>query len=131
MTAALVAVVIPALNEEARIGAVLNQIYVDGSAPFEIVVADGGSADRTVTIALGRNARVVSSPPGRGHQIAAGAADAAGDILWFVNADSNVAPGSLAEIRRTISVRDKTGGNFRVVFDGTDGFADWLTGFYA
>jgi len=48
-----------------------------------------------------------------------------------VHADSNVAPGSLAEIRRTITVRDKTGGNFRVVFDGSDGFADWLTGFCA
>jgi rSAM/selenodomain-associated transferase 2 len=131
VTGTLISVVIPTLNEATRIGSILDQIAADGSASYEIVVADGGSTDRTVAIARSRNTRVVSSPPGRGHQIAAGAVVAAGDILWFVHADSKVAPGSLAEIRRTIGEGGKTGGNFRVVFDGTDGFADWLTGFYA
>jgi len=131
VTGARISVVIPALNEEAHIGSVLDQIAADGSAPYEIVVADGGSTDQTVAIARGRNARIVSSPPGRGHQIAAAATDAAGDILWFVHADSKVAPGSLAEIQRKIGENGNTGGNFRVLFDGTDGFAAWLTGFYA
>ena len=111
--------------------AVLDHISADGSAPYQIVLANGGSTHGTVSIARGHDAQVVSSPPGRGHQIAAGAADATSDILWFVHTDSKIAPGSLAEIQRTIREGGKTGGNFRVVFDETDGFADWLTGFYA
>lgn len=131
MTGNLISVIVPVLNEEARIGPVIDQIRADGTAPFEIIVADGGSTDGTAATAGKMNARVVIGSPGRGHQIAAGAANATGDILWFLHADSHVAPGSLAAIRHAVDADRKTGGNFRVIFDGASGFADWLTDFYA
>jgi rSAM/selenodomain-associated transferase 2 len=131
VTESLISVVIPSLNEETRIGSVVDQLAADASAPYEIVISDGGSTDGTIAIARDRNIRIVSSAPGRGHQIASGVAAAAGDIFWFVHADSEIAQCSLAAIRRAIDKDGKTGGNFRLEFDGSDAFADWLTGFYA
>lgn len=127
----LVSVVIPALNEEARIGTLIDQLAQDATAPFETIVVDGGSADSTVATARCRGARVITAPRGRGHQLSAGAAAATGDILWFLHADCDVSPGALLAIRETVDAVGATGGNFRLIFDGNTGFAVWLTGFYA
>ncbi|HEY7196342.1 MAG TPA: glycosyltransferase family 2 protein [Gaiellaceae bacterium] len=53
--------IVPALNEEATIGAVVDEIRsVDPS--FEIVVVDDGSTDATVAVAAARGVSVVSLP---------------------------------------------------------------------
>jgi rSAM/selenodomain-associated transferase 2 len=126
-----ISVVIPVLNEQDRIGGVINELRQDSSAPFDIIVIDGGSTDGTVRAAEALGARVIVSNPGRGPQLAAGAAEAAGNTLWFLHVDSHVAPGALDRIRAAIDEDGMIGGNFRVVFDGNDGFSRWLTGFYA
>src|SRR5216683_1797639 len=59
----------------------------------EIIVADGGSRDDSVTIAEAAGARIVEAPRGRGTQLAAGAAAASGDWLLFLHADCRLAPG--------------------------------------
>ena len=53
----------------------------------EVVVADGGSSDETVAVARLADARVVAAARGRGSQLAAGAAAAAGGWLLFLHAD--------------------------------------------
>jgi rSAM/selenodomain-associated transferase 2 len=53
----------------------------------EIVLADGGSNDDTVVIARSAGVRVVSAPPGRGIQLAAGANAATRAWLLFLHAD--------------------------------------------
>ena len=56
-----VSFVIPCLNEEESIGAVINEILDSNGLKrfsFEIVVADNGSTDRSVDIAEGLGARV-------------------------------------------------------------------------
>jgi glycosyltransferase involved in cell wall biosynthesis len=58
-----VTIVIPVWNEEDAIGAVIDRIPRD--AVDEIIVADGGSKDRTIAIAAARGARVIQ--PGRGY----------------------------------------------------------------
>lgn len=126
-----ISVVIPVLNEQDRIGGMIDELRRDSSAAFEIIVIDGGSSDGTVRIAEALGARVTVSNPGRGPQLVTGAAQAAGDILWFLHVDSHVAPGALGRIRSAIGENDRVGGNFRVIFDGDDGFSNWLTGFYA
>lgn len=131
MREGLISVIIPALNENARIGGIIEQLRSDATAPFEIIVADGGSEDATVTAARRGGAHVVTSARGRGNQLCEGAIAATGDVLWFLHADSQIAPGALAAIRRSIDGDDRSGGNFRVVFDGDSPFARWLTGFYA
>ena len=59
----------------------------------EIVVVDGGSVDDTVARARRAGARVISSPRGRGAQLAAGAEASAADWLLFLHADTRLAPG--------------------------------------
>jgi rSAM/selenodomain-associated transferase 2 len=59
----------------------------------EIIVADGGSVDRTTALAEARGARVVTAPRGRGTQLAAGAGAASGHWLLFLHADCRPEPG--------------------------------------
>jgi len=64
-------VIIPVLNEEDAIGGVLDRIpcgLVDG-----IIVADGGSKDRTVEIARQKGARVINAGKGYGRACIEGA----------------------------------------------------------
>jgi glycosyltransferase involved in cell wall biosynthesis len=76
-----VCVVIPVLNEEEAIGSVIDRIPRDGVD--EIIVADGGSNDRTVEIATAKGARVLSAGKGYGRACLAGAF-AAGDTCHIV-----------------------------------------------
>ena len=47
----LISVVIPVLNERARVGTLVGELSHANSAPFEIIVIDGGSNDGTVEAA--------------------------------------------------------------------------------
>jgi glycosyltransferase involved in cell wall biosynthesis len=53
--------IVPALNEEASVGRVIDEIRAFDPG-FEIVVVDDGSVDRTADVARKRGARVVSLP---------------------------------------------------------------------
>jgi rSAM/selenodomain-associated transferase 2 len=79
--------VIPTLNEQASIGALLGLL----SAEFpdaEYVVVDGGSDDRTVATAMPLCHALITSEPGRAVQMNLGAQIASGDYLLFLHADS-------------------------------------------
>jgi rSAM/selenodomain-associated transferase 2 len=83
-------VVIPALDAAATLPATLAAL---GDAPAETVLADGGSRDGTPAIARAAGARVVAAPRGRGVQLQAGIAAAAGPWLLLLHADTCLAPG--------------------------------------
>jgi glycosyltransferase involved in cell wall biosynthesis len=87
-----VGLVIPTLNEEEPIAAVIGAVpreFVD-----DIVVADSGSADRTVERARAAGARVlVERLPGYGRACAAGAAALKDcDIIVFLDGDGSDRP---------------------------------------
>lgn len=85
-------VVIPTLNEAARIGARLDELAAMPEVA-EVVVADGGSGDDTVRVASARpGVRIVAAPRGRASQQNAGAAQATGDVLLFLHADVSLPP---------------------------------------
>jgi rSAM/selenodomain-associated transferase 2 len=87
-----ISVVIPTLNAAGTLSATLDALR--GSAMIrEIIVADGGSSDKTVAGAGAAGARVVAAPRGRGVQLAAGAAAASSDWLLFLHADCRLEPG--------------------------------------
>lgn len=87
-----ISVVIPALNEELGIQAVIRQIPVQEIEKLghsvEIVVVDNGSTDRTAELAEKEGARVVSqSIRGYGNAYKAGFEHAQGDIIVTGDAD--------------------------------------------
>jgi len=83
-----ISIIIPTCDEEDTIAAAVNAVA--GLAGVEVVVADGGSTDRTVPLARAAGARVTASERGRGSQQNAGAAAARGRVLLFLHADTRL-----------------------------------------
>ncbi len=91
----MITVVIPTLNAEGGLAATLSALVpavVEGLVR-EVIVVDGGSADRTLKIADQAGVDVLASKPGRGVQLAAGAARARFPWLLFLHADTVLEPG--------------------------------------
>ena len=93
------AVIVPAYNAERHIGRCLEALKRDG-LPIEIIVVDDASDDATAAIAEAMGARVMRlkmrSGPGGGRN--AGVEFCTADIVIFVDADVEVAPGSLSNM---------------------------------
>jgi len=98
-----VSVIVPARNEEASLGACLESLVAQTGTPFEIIVVDDGSTDRTREIAQSfAGVRVIEPAPlpsgwsGKNNALTAGAHEARGKWLLFTDADTVHSPGSLA-----------------------------------
>lgn len=100
-------VVIPAYNEESRIGSCIESIRSNNRDDAEIVVVDNGSADETVRIAGQAGAKVLLNSEGRRRTIARlrnlGAAESNGEILVFLDADMLVPPDWLSSAEEYFS----------------------------
>ncbi len=124
-----VSVIIPTLNEADNLDRLIGKLARESC---EIVIVDGGSKDDTVPVAEARGVHCIMSPPGRGLQLHAGAAVAAGDALLFLHADCRFPKGGIRRIASILETRpEAVGGNHRLIFDGADKFSRWLNGFYA
>lgn len=115
-------IIIPTLNEEAAIGALLQYLKRHTSTGTEIIVADGGSSDKTCTIVKQKEARLLHCrQKGRSSQMNEGAAASTGDILYFLHADTY--PPATFETHIHRAVQQGTGsGCFRLRFD----FPHWF-----
>ena len=92
-----ISVVIPALNEAARIADAVQSSFAAGGD--EVIVADGHSDDATEAVAARAGAVVVRSARGRGTQIRSGVAATRGDIVVVLHADNRLAEHCLDELR--------------------------------
>ena len=113
--------IVPAYNEEILIGSTLAALNDAGAAlgqPFEVVVVDDASTDRTAAIAAEHGARVV---PAQNRQIAAtrnaGARAAGGEMLIFVDADTIVTRAAVREALDAMRA-GAAGGGCLIRFDG-------------
>lgn len=99
-----VSIIIPTLNEEAYLPGLLEAIRQQTRPPLEVVVADAGSSDRTVAIAVEAGCRVVpGGRPARGRNAAAAVAH--GDIFLFLDADVLPTPDFLANAQEEFERR--------------------------
>jgi glycosyltransferase involved in cell wall biosynthesis len=116
----MISFVVPAHNEETLLDRTLAALHESARAiaePYEIVVVNDASTDRTGEIALTQRARVISVSH---RQIAAtrnaGAAAATGEILIFVDADTMVTEPALRAAIEALR-RGAVGGGASIRFD--------------
>ena len=110
-------IVVPALDEAARIAAALDALAPLRAAGHHVVVVDGGSRDETVEQARPRADRVLVAPRGRAVQMNVGAHAARGSVLLFLHADVSLPDGAAAAIERAVASGAQWG-RFDVTLEG-------------
>ncbi len=119
-------VIIPALNEGNNLSRCLHRIR-EQHPGVEIIVADGGSADETVTIAISENVAVYHSRLGRGTQCNLGAAHASGDVVLFLHADTLLPENGFSILNQYFENDHVQVGTFRLGFD----WSHWILKVYS
>ncbi len=110
-------IIIPCLNESEVIGGFLESLQPLRQSGHEVILVDGGSTDATVQIAEPLVDQLLNSLPSRSGQMNIGAAAAAGTILWFLHADTELPIGVSDAIVSGV-VSGSIWGRFDVRFSG-------------
>jgi len=112
-----ISVIVPALNEAELIQTCLAALKPFSDQGHEVLVVDGGSSDGTAALAEDRATRVLACPGGRTRQQNHGAANARGDLLVFVHADTLLPYGALEALLK-IAGQQRVWGRFDVRLSG-------------
>jgi len=130
-------VVLPAYNEQSRIGPALDELFdyldappVEGVRPaIDVLVVDDGSTDRTADLvreraearAPGAAQLAVMTVPhaGKGAAVRAGMLEAKGDLVVFADADMATPPRELPKLTDALDDADVALGS-RIQPDGSD-----------
>lgn len=121
-------VVIPTFNEADRIAALVSRLMeLTKNDAAEIIVVDGHSTDQTAAEAERAGATVIRCKTrGRASQLHCGAERAAGNVLYFLHADSMPPASAVADILAAVAGGVQAG-TFRLAFDSSH----WLMRFYS
>jgi rSAM/selenodomain-associated transferase 2 len=111
-----ISIVIPTLNEAANLPQTLATIDA-AKHDCEVIIADGGSTDRTCEIAQAAGAIVLQSPLGRAKQLNHGAAQASGEIYLFLHADTRLPSNWRDLIQQTLASPATIAGAFELAID--------------
>lgn len=133
----MVSIVMPAYNEEQALPHSLNALFRQ-EGTYEVILVDGGSSDRTRTIAesfgfttevddrngcssVPRSPRLIlTASKGRASQMNAGAKVAQGEWLLFLHADTVLPAGAIRRLNAMHADQAIQAGGFRHQFSGTD-----------
>ena len=112
-------IIVPTLNEAARLAATLAPLQAMRARGVEVIVADGGSKDDTKSIAKRFADRVIDAPRGCARQMNTGAAAASGDT--FSSARRHRASCRCRPAHRNGTGSRNTWGRFDVAISGGPG----------
>jgi len=113
-----ISIIIPVLNEEPVLVEALPRWQTLRRRGCEIIVADGGSRDRSAEVARAFADGIVLAPQGRAKQMNLGARAANGEILWFLHADSQPPAGADGLIHQVLAEPGVLWGRFDVRLSG-------------
>ncbi|QUJ75273.1 TIGR04283 family arsenosugar biosynthesis glycosyltransferase [Sulfitobacter albidus] len=115
---AKLSVVVPTLNAEPALAGCFAALMegLDAGLIRELIVSDGGSHDATGAVAQAWGADVIHGPAGRGGQLRRGVAEARGDWILILHADTVLSAGWAETVRHHIE-NDTRAGWFRLAFD--------------
>lgn len=125
-----IAVIIPVLNEQKALAALLPELLSLGFE--EVIIVDGGSWDHTADVARticqsapDVHTRIIHGPRGRASQMNTGAALANSDILVFLHADTQLPHNARQVVANAMDDPRCVGGRFDVRFPRDTGYA-WM-----
>lgn len=131
-------IIIPVLNEAAALPALFDQLQQLHRQGVEILVADGGSYDGSTVIAEVYGYRVIHCAKGRATQMNQAAAQATGDVLLFLHADTQLPDDAILQIRTALVTKKYLWGRFNVQITGSSwmlkvvsfamNYRSWLSG---
>ncbi|MFL2855696.1 MAG: TIGR04283 family arsenosugar biosynthesis glycosyltransferase [Pseudohongiellaceae bacterium] len=110
-------IIIPVFNEQKCIVARLNAFQKLRESNCEVVLVDGGSADRTVDLATPLVDKLVHSSPGRAVQMNRGAELATGNIFLFLHIDTTLPKAANELITNLVEEKSSVWGWFNLQFD--------------
>jgi rSAM/selenodomain-associated transferase 2 len=110
-----ISIVIPTLNEADSLRETVRRARAIPEVA-EIIVVDAGSSDITRTLAEELSCRVLAGPRSRGGQMRLGAAQACGDVVVLLHADTWLPPGAGSAALACLRDAAVVGGGFWKTF---------------
>jgi rSAM/selenodomain-associated transferase 2 len=132
-----VSLVVPVLNEEQALPALIAALAALDPPPGEVLVVDGGSEDATREIVRSAGWRLTEAERGRAVQINAGVAAAQGPLVCVLHADTIPPADMVAVIRATLADPKIALAGFTPLICGPDktrwgtSFHNWIKTWYA
>lgn len=111
-------IIVPVLNEAQALPLLLERLLPLVKFGCEVIIADGGSDDGSADIARCAGFTLVRSARGRARQMNAGAAQACGEMLLFLHADTQLPDGAGVLVEQALSNGVSCWGRFDVCITG-------------
>lgn len=121
----MLSIIIPIYNEEKVIADTLQNLALQSSQDFEVIVVDGGSTDRSCnTLNKFTNnipsIKLLRASKGRARQMNFGAKHAQGEWLLFLHADTKLPNNAIETVIALKDSADSKSGGFKHCFSGDD-----------
>lgn len=114
----MLSIVVPVLNEALTLPALFERLLPLSRHGCEVLFVDGGSTDESVAMIECAGFKVVNSQPGRAKQMNAGAAQAKGQTLLFLHADTALPFGAVECVHQALNGDLHQWGRFDVCITG-------------